>query len=585
MKKEFNTKFCNQNEALNESEKCEDFGEDAYGNESLVIPRELLITNTKNKECGYDVEDDIRELAYSIREYGLAAPLNVIPLSDGGYFVAGGNRRLKALRYGDEQGWDWFRDGFPCTISKSPNDKKDEIDQMIWIHEMNIHNRDNSNNFHELVRNLLALYRQKQDKNMKQSENEKELMRILADKLGVQMRWCRDIMFVSEKADKWIREACDAHKISRDCAKLVGHMPEDIREEMHQYFLKNGKIENSVLSEASLKKFLLYDIPDWLREAIENNIITKKLAYKIYNSKRNSWEALKIYYEENRCLPAEIISKYLEDKKGNHFTKEDIKKIEAKAREEDIIASVTSGKVNLKEYRDPIEFDVEGLNTVLPEEEYAGSQFSDIDEGENYLNSRGKDYFNNVQSGDECEDDSDDTEYYEDDYKDSSYEVPDTKSYVDSYSDGNIDEPLNTGDKTEDIGSESGQKNTSILTERNNEWVSEKGNSGNAPTSRETYESVMPNDDALNKKRKNTGPTTDPQIVQKILSDSIWVLRHIDKKGTMNETERIYLDMMFLLMKNFYFPSIAKDLKAGRLSEKKEKDLRDIINMITPHLS
>lgn len=547
---------------MEEYEKGEDSMEvipgDVYKCESVIVPREKIVVNGDNQYCGYEVEDDITELALSIREYGLGTPLNVLPQEDGTYYLAGGNRRLKALRYGDQQGWEWFKEGYPCTISRSPISKDNDIDRKIYVHELNIHNRDNNANFFNLVRNLLELYREKV--NMQKQNGEpikyvtKKTVEMLSAKLGVSTRQGYTIAYIAENTDGWISEACSAGKITKECAYQVGHMPDYLQEELHKYFDEHGYIPTEKLDECAERKFLSEDAPDWLKDAVSQGTVSKKIAYKIGYSTKESKDKLKEYYDANHKLPVEIISLYLVDKKGKTITVDEIRKIEAKARENELIDSVTSGKVNLKNFKDPLHFEVEGLSTEGESEPFTDNFEADSDGDEDIQ-------YNGTTYSQQEPDYGYHTVHHD------SPKAGRAASYSAAYSEPGMEEEDESEYGYEDAGYEEEYSDDYDSTHTKQSDSKMKTVGSKSSSNRNNIE-------------ENSGKSKDV-----IMLNSCWWFGCMAENETMNETESTYLDLMFVLMEKFYFPYLMKKLQMGELPDGVKETLKKLITTTSPYLS
>lgn len=559
--------------------------EDCYGCDILTVPRELIRTSSDNQLCGYEVENDISELAYSIRQFGLGQPLNVLPEEDGTYWVAGGNRRLKALKYGDSQGWGWFKEGYPCVISKSAHSKEDNLDRRIWIHELNIHNRSNEAHFYEHVQQLLDLYRQKEEKNGKKKETghySTKIIEMLSEKLGVGIRQGKTIAYIAENAPDWLRKASAAGMLPKDSAYTIGHMPNEFQQELQAYFNKHGNIPKDLLDRYVEKKFIMYDAPDWLREAVKKSIISEVLARKIAYSTLDSKKKLQDYYERHKKLPPEIISEFLVDKKGSTMTVREIKDMETKARAEEVINSVTSGRVSLKQYKDPLEFDLEDADPA------------DIPASFGY----GNEHFS--KHVDNCGDYPD--EGLGDDLDDEDFTVP--EAYGDD-STGYYDSEFEENCQQEMIYDGQGYENTSYpddmisygeeddidaddLHENVSHFAPEIENVPTVPMGVIDGFDENQSDDVLKsteeKGVQNKKKETDAATLQRMMSDSLWWFNNMAEKGKMNEEESIYVDMMFHLMKLFYFPRIVRLLEQKKLPEMLKETLKVFVEMVIPFI-
>lgn len=588
-------------------EIANDFSDDKvsgslYSCEIITVPRELIVTNNDNKECGYEVEDDITELALSIREYGLGDPLNVLPQADGTFFLAGGNRRIKALRYGDQQGWDWFKDGYPCVVSSSPTNKDNDIDRKIFIHELNIHNRDNSTNFYNLVQNLLELYRKKVEKEsdgeLSLSKCTKKVVEMLSEKLGVSVRQGYTLKYIAEDTADWLAEACAKGKITEKVAYQVGHMSAEIQEELHEYLVEHGTIPEDVFKEYAKRQFLNEDAPEWLKNAVENGVVSEELAYRIGFSTKDSKQNLQEYYEKNGTLPADVVSGFLIDKKGNTLSVQEILQIEQKEHNDKIIDSVTSGKVDLKNFKDPMDFDVEGIssfdNTLESPEtkSYEGQEsygyndetypddetetqnstygYPSYDSG-NYAsqkqNNSGQDDYNGYDNYDSYDNDN----YGEE----TGYDSEDNWNNFDDYND--YDNNYEEGHE-ETSGSSSGFDN-------------EYGDTFDTPVSEPKHGSTQGTAPAqpVKKENPNRVSTRDNEgssgkSKELIMSDSTWWYNRMAQNEGMSETENIYVDMMFHLMNKFYFPSLTQRLEARNLPEEIKDTLKDLVAKVAPYL-
>lgn len=539
---------------------------DIYSCEIIIVPRDRIVTNEDNKNCGYSVEDDISELAMSIRDYGLGDPLNVIPQDDGTYFLVGGHRRIRALQYGDEQGWNWFKNGYPCIISTSPIKKDNDLDRKIYIHELNIHNRDNSTNYFELVQNLLDLYRQKYYAGYSDSKATKRAVKMLSNKLGITLRQGYKIAYIAESADEWIRCACNNNKITKDCAHQIAHMPAHFQEELHKYFDEHGCISKEIMEECAEQKFI-EEAPDWLRDAIDNNVISRKMAYKIGFSTRESQQKLEEYYLQHHTLPADIISSYMTDKKGNTISVQDVKNIEQKAFEEQLIDSVATGKVNLKQYRDPMEFDVEGLN-MSPS--YVPPECSDYEETESFNDDGDTSYEDEHHSYGHKETYPSSSAgsypsagYYG--YESHDYEAGEDDFETDEFEENYENEFENSDADDYDMG----------ISEETFYSKSERSNScnDNAKTSSSTEQTSKKDDEGISGRSKEL-----------IMSDSAWWFGQMAQKGQMNETESIYIDMMFSLMEKFYFPRLVQMLQTGSVADDIKEILKELVTMVSPYI-
>lgn len=554
-----------------------------YSCDYVIVPREKIIVTEENEQCGYGVEKDITGLALSIRMYGLGSPLNVLPKEDGTYILIGGHRRIKALRYGDEQEWGWFEEGYPCVISKSPNSMDNDLDRKIAIHELNIHNRNNSSNYFGLIRNLLELYEQKLKKENSDVKNDchytAKVIQMLSDKLGVSRMQGYKLSYIANEVPKWIEVACAAGKLTKDMAYQIGHMPDHLLEELHEIFKKQEYISKEQIDMYLDKKFIETDAPDWIKDAVSKGIISVKIAKKIFYSSNESKERIKLYYQEHGNLPAEIISQFYLDKKGNSISVEEIKKFDQKTRETELIESLSSGKLNLKQFRDPLDFDVNGLGSN-------GENYSSEDTTEDFLglttesdyigvSGTGRGYSGKSQPSYSYEKNEnyscgyDNTEYEEseddyDPYNDGDYSVEDDfdeEAYYDDEEDSLVSKK---NDKTDDFAPAPHFDNTKHCVDGNTqEDISHKSEN-------KIYK---------HSPRDNEG--SSGKTKQLIMSDSTWWFNRMAENQTMSDSEMIYVDTMVSLMQQFYFSSLKKRLDEKSLSENIISDLRKIYESLS----